>query len=383
MCLSPGRNPSLKVFCVEISGNIRTLPNEIIERICAFLFTPPSTKSHDDTPVISHKPPWSDVSGFMNASPGLHAMGFAWWMRVLKVRGAEDWELMARSPRLSHWVFELVCLDGAFIAKIPELYILDRFNHLCALSIDAHRDLVHDDSSQFRYRNLITALPTSLRRLEILRAHGPDIGIIAAVQKYCPDLEDLRLGRCTMFNQPACQFWKQFPNDHDSYFSNRGIEGYACTLARELRPLRALKHLKLGMYLMPADAVCAHRFYHTKNMPMPPRPSSPHIQQRSIAEPSPWSDEAQLVSLYNQLPEKNFGPTTCEFCLSEFFQASRAAESRANTILRALLPKLSTIEWMDWFSDSHLGVSRYVEGVASTSACLSSKGAPSHSPGLE
>ncbi|KAG8777369.1 hypothetical protein FRC12_000419 [Ceratobasidium sp. 428] len=362
----------------EPSSNLtlpRPIPNEIIERICVFLFTSPSSKNHDNTSVISHKPRWSDVAGFMNASPELHAMGLVRWVAVLKVREAEDWEQMPRFAHLSHWVFELVCLDGVFVANIPKPHILDRFNHLSALSIDAHRDLVHYDSGQFRHRGLITVLPTSLKRLEILHAHGPDSGIITAVQKYCPKLEDLRLGRCTMFNQPACQFWRQFPNDHDSYFGNQGVEAYACALARELRPLRALKYLKLGIYLMPVDVVCAHRFYHTKNLAAPPRPSSPHIQQRSIAEPSPWFDMAQRVSLYNQLPEKIFGPNTCEFCLSEFFQAARAAESRANTILRALLPKLSTIEWMDWFSDSHLGVSRYVEGVAATSACLSSKGA--------
>jgi hypothetical protein len=106
--------------------------------------------------------------------------------------------------------------------------ILVDFTHLRAVSIDAHGDVSHDEQNHFAYCDLIRALPSSLRRLEITREHGPDIKIIATAKECCPDLEELRLGRCTVFNSPpVCDFWRSFPFDHDSYISSEDTNSYA------------------------------------------------------------------------------------------------------------------------------------------------------------
>jgi hypothetical protein len=106
--------------------------------------------------------------------------------------------------------------------------VLSDFNHLYAISIDAHCDVSCDGHSQFAYRDLFVSLPHSLRRLEVTRSHGPDINIISTVKECCPSLEELRLGRCTVFNSSsACGFWRSFPLDHDAYMSIEDTDTYA------------------------------------------------------------------------------------------------------------------------------------------------------------
>lgn len=83
-------------------------------------------------------------------------------------------------------------------------------------------------TNRFAYQDIFTELPQSLRHLEIRHAHGPDVNVIVRVKRFCPRLETLWLGRCTMFNRtPACQFWESFPFDHDSYISSEGTDAYA------------------------------------------------------------------------------------------------------------------------------------------------------------
>lgn len=69
------------------------------------------------------------------------------------------------------------------------------------------------DDNRFTYRDIITALPPSLKRLQATNAHGPNIRVAATFKKSCPQPEELRPGRCTMFNRiPACDFWASFPH---------------------------------------------------------------------------------------------------------------------------------------------------------------------------
>lgn len=117
---------------------------------------------------------------------------------------------------------ELYCLDQAFISP-EDRAALNGFPHLRAVSIDSHLDIRVDSANRFSYRRLFSFLPSSLRYMEIKHAHGPDINVISTIKKYCPKIEQLWLGRCTMFNRtPACQFWSSFPFDHDSYMSSEG-----------------------------------------------------------------------------------------------------------------------------------------------------------------
>ncbi|KAG8700423.1 hypothetical protein FRC12_016352 [Ceratobasidium sp. 428] len=339
-------------------------PLEIIEQICEFLFAIVPPKSYTDISLHSRKPLWSDVSGFMGTAPEFHAMGYVRWVRILKVRTPNDWE---RISQLAHLVLELDRLDGVFTAKVPK-DILTRFPHLRAVSVNAHNDVVRQDSGQFAYRSLFKSLPPSLLRLEITCAHGPDLKFIEAARDSCPGLLVLRLGRCTMFNRsPACEFWTAFPFDHDAYIAAVGTDDYAHSVAQALASLPQLKALRLGVYFMHSTIVLAHRVYHMRGLPEPVpvewQQALFDLQGAPIAVPPQRPDSAPLVDFYHRLDESelSFGPDSCTSC-HESFQPSRGAERRANAILKELLPDLEVVEWMDWFSPSHTGVSQHSVG---------------------
>jgi len=298
----------------------------------------------------------------MMASPDLHRMGFMRWVAVLTIRNYDDWE---SAVQYSQWIRELNCLDGA-LAQPRHQRILVDFTHLRSLSIDSHGDITHDEHNHFAYRDLIRALPFSLRRLEITRAHGPDIKIIATVKECCPDLEELRLGRCTVFNSSsACDFWRSFPLDHDSYMSSEDTNSYANSLAQELAPLRSLKTLRVGLYLIPSTTILAHRLYHRRGRP------APHTidwqQAIPLAQvPAPVADLEpatidQLVSLLHERdPETEFGEQhICTMCTEAIEQTTKDAEIHANLILSEVLPSLVKIQWMGWLTVGHLGVNSY------------------------
>lgn len=104
--------------------------------------------------------------------------------------------------------------------------VLASFSHLSFVSVDYHNDFLRS-SERFPYYQLVRKLPASVETLEILNAHAPDEHIIKLVSQYCPDLTELRLGRCTMFSDRDCVWWKAHPGDHDAYMADRGIEAYA------------------------------------------------------------------------------------------------------------------------------------------------------------
>lgn len=116
---------------------------------------------------------------------------------------------------------------------------------------------------------------------------------------------------------------------------------------------------------MLSTAVLAHRAYHVRGLPAPEpldwQQAISDLRNLSVPEPPQRLDTALLVELYHQDVEQDFGPNSCSFC-HESFQPSREAERRANAAVKRLLPSLQTMEWMDWFSPSHLAVSRYDVG---------------------
>jgi hypothetical protein len=117
-------------------------------------------------------------------------------------------------------------LDGVFNSENHD--ILSNFQSLHAVSINTHKDVYKNNLGRFSYRDVFGSLPPSVVRLETMCAHGPDLRIIEIVRKFCPDVEVLRLGRCTMFNKiPACEFWLGFPFEHDAYIASNGTDDYA------------------------------------------------------------------------------------------------------------------------------------------------------------
>jgi hypothetical protein len=184
-----------------------------------------------------------------------------------------------------------------------------------------------------------------------------------------------------MFNRsPACEFWGAFPLEHSSYISLEGTDDYAVSLqvltpiiesyinyhpqhslAQELAPLKQLATLRIGIYLAPSNIVLAHRVFHTRQSAAPQEFNWEHalmihggIQEVPNETPSPGSISA-LVALLHEPSEKIFALDSCSFCREGFLQDRTHAERRANEILRGAT-NIKTISWMDWFSDSHLGL---------------------------
>ncbi|KAL5637746.1 hypothetical protein ACGC1H_002117 [Rhizoctonia solani] len=340
------------------------LPIELIEKIADCLFQP-ITPTSDPSGAASGryiKPPWRDVAGFMWASPSLHRMGYRRWLQAVSVKNVDDWKVILEHIEL---VREIRCFDGTLL-DLSHQHTLSRIPNLRTATIDAHSDVWHDDLNRFAYRDILSALPCSLKRLEIEYAHGPDINIISLVKKYCPTLEELRLGRCTMFNRsPACDFWQSFPHDHDAYMSNIGTDAYAHSLGNELASLKHLRSLQVGLYFVPPDIVLAHRLYHRRGLPAPEMihwqsaiplaelPTNPLLQELPPhVEPA---TTAQLVELLHRRDEESQIEFKCQRCIEIVGASGNEAEQTANSILCEYIPTLVSVEWMGWLTPQHLG----------------------------
>ncbi|KAF8594014.1 hypothetical protein BDV93DRAFT_549353 [Ceratobasidium sp. AG-I] len=120
-----------------------------------------------------------------------------------------------------------------------------------------------------------------------------------------------------MFNRvPACHFWASFPFDHDSYISSEGTDAYTHSLGQELAPLRCLKNIRLGVYLMPSSAVLAHKASHVRNLPAPTvidwQQAVPLAIQRTTDEIQPRpTGIPELVSVLHWNPKEQFELDSC------------------------------------------------------------------------
>lgn len=90
------------------------LPVEVTERISDFLFEsqPPQLDSEDTGELISIKPAWDSVRGFMWASIDLHKMGYMRWVQIVTVKVPSDWARLLPDAHLIR--YELVsrnCTD--------------------------------------------------------------------------------------------------------------------------------------------------------------------------------------------------------------------------------------------------------------------------------
>ncbi|CAE6456142.1 unnamed protein product [Rhizoctonia solani] len=363
---SPGSTPSQHGI-VDVTNSqwtqkvdlVSIFPPEIFEYIAdnLFMLTPPQ-KNYCGS-IHSRKPPFTDVHGFMAASPALHDMGMIRWVCVLTIRDPEDWALVLDKSNL---IRELICLDGVFSSNHHT--ILNRFPYLHSITIDAHSDVYKNEMGRFSYRDVFSTLPPNVVQLEITCAHGPDLKIIEMVRGCCPKIEALRLGRCTMFNRTTpCEFWRGFPFDHDAYIASNGTDDYAHSVAQEINSLAQLKHLRLGVYLAPSTAVLAHRAYHVRKEAAPAlinwqQALTDAAVHHAVNGPP---DVSLLVEFYypSPAPEPDFGPDSCSFCREAFYDQSKDFERSASAVMKTIIPSLEIVEWMDWFTPSHLGVSRY------------------------
>lgn len=362
----PNRTPATQA--TPLASCPPPLPLELVERIAYFLFepAPPAPDGSAAVSLQSVKPLWGDVAGFMQASVGLHNIGFKRWLQVIAVKNVEDWSVINDNIRL---IREIHCFDGTLLDSEHQ-NTLSKIPYLYTAIVDAHSDVWHDKHNRFAYRDILSTLPPSLKRLEIEHAHGPDIKIISLVKQHCPQLEELILGRCTMFNRhPACDFWVSFPHDHDAYMSDTGTDAYAHSLANELAPLKHLRSLRVGLYFAPSDIVLAHRLYHRRGLPAPETihwqsaiPLAELPANTLLQELPPHIEPAtttQLVSLLHHPDEESYTEFKCSRCAEITYTASKEAEKSASSILHEYIPTLLSVEWMGWLTPRRLGIHSY------------------------
>ncbi|CAE6471064.1 unnamed protein product, partial [Rhizoctonia solani] len=122
--------------------------------------------------------------------------------------------------------------------SLPLDFNLATYEMLEIASINYHGGVEWSGSQQdFRRFRCIRAYPRSLQQLEILHSHTPEVEIIRLVSDCCPGLTELRLVRCTMFNDPKCWYWRTHTSnrDHDYMQSDDpvAVVDYAvCTSAQ-------------------------------------------------------------------------------------------------------------------------------------------------------
>ncbi|KAG9123909.1 hypothetical protein FRC07_013546 [Ceratobasidium sp. 392] len=133
---------------------------EIIERVYVdFVFEvkPPTSSKDGSFPLRCVTPGWGDVAGFTSTSPELRGIGYIWWLVVI-TGGAISRRLKNACLRLS--LSEVMAPDPKELRLASYMRSQSMFGTMTGIALDTATSL---------------PLPTSLRRLDITNAHGPDI----------------------------------------------------------------------------------------------------------------------------------------------------------------------------------------------------------------
>ncbi|KAH7343223.1 hypothetical protein B0J17DRAFT_764447 [Rhizoctonia solani] len=240
---------------------------------------------------------------------------------------------------------------------------------------------------QFRRFRCVSAYPRSLRQLEILRSHTPEEEVIRLVSDCCPELTELRLVRCTLFNDPQCWYWRTHTRnqDHDymkthdpaavveyavsdciqTYHGNIDITWPAQNhMALLLCGLQKLESIHIGHYLINMSAVYTHRM--------------DHRQHHSITDKMNYVDGISVVN--NAQLEANvvggppIDPTTirladralwadpCPQCEREFKKLIEIAERLAAGILVSYFKYLKHVSFANFISTGRVCPSSWLVG---------------------
>ncbi|KAF8600033.1 hypothetical protein BDV93DRAFT_289777 [Ceratobasidium sp. AG-I] len=345
---------SLLASLHSISPMAPVLPLEVIQQIAHYVCWGP--ESHSSTLFQPVKLGFS--SQLALSSKAYRKIYLGRWFRSLILRSEGDWNY-AQEIGIVGYVKILSIAAGALLldTSIVDRFNLSSFPSIQTLFLDCHNDVECSKSSeqmQWSYKKIIPRLPPSLKSLVILNAHGPETQVVRQARAQCPGLEHLRLGRCTMFNQPGhCDFWQAFPHDHDAYFSSEGVEEYAKALGKELASLRRLKTLRLGIYLTNSK-------YLNTGQPGSPNPSPMDPMMHTTPTAPPSGKQAHV--LVNQ-PNAAFVPVSMPPDIpipltSSRFQDRKDTfdlETSAAAILFDCHKGLESVGFNSYWSDDHLG----------------------------
>jgi hypothetical protein len=344
---------------------LRNLPLELLSKIAAYSTAAPGL--YPTSTFISAKPPWSAIAGFATASRATRDIALRAWFRVLLLRGEEDWDVAAAFPMMRLSVREIYVHSGALSPTTSPDALL-AFPALRAAHINAHNDVTFDLPTGYTYYTLLPSIPRGLKRLAIAHTHAPDAERLELLGG-CADLqlEELRLGRCTLFDcaTQGCSYWPAFPHDHDAYFSDDGAAEYASGIAHDLAPLKSLRTLHLGVYLTPYIALSKHQREHTAFMPTPaPTHVSLFPTAATHLHPPPPHHLHLLQHPHHRAPLHcpSLWASPCAACRDEFEPVTKLTEHAACRVLGDLMPGLKEVSWAGYFEQHGRGVSVWERG---------------------
>lgn len=330
------------------------LPSELTHEIVMYMVW--NTPSHSSTLFEPVKRNFSH--NFAMSSKGHREIYIREWFRSLTLTNVEDW-IHAKKRGIANYVKILVLTEGALLShkSVKDNFDLSNWQSIHTLFLDCHNDVGCSKTcgqNQWSYKRIMPRLPRSLKSLAILNGHGPDLQVIRQAITQCPDLEHLRLGRCTKYNRPDnCDFWKNFPKDHDSYFSNKGIDGYANALGSELAKLIHLKSIFVNVYLTDTkylNAGQAELPTPTPIIPVTPAPPPDEKQARlyddqPIVSPVPEPVQPESIPSISSQAQDRKDTTDSEI-------------SAANVIFDCH-GDLENVAFISYWSEGHLGWTHY------------------------
>ncbi|QRW02262.1 hypothetical protein RhiLY_01259 [Ceratobasidium sp. AG-Ba] len=360
-------------LALDLSVPLPHLPPELVQQIANHAVEPllPPGRAPYDTYLQERKTVLKSFIGFASSSKYYRGLLFRKWFHVIVVVEPADWDLVRDTCWMGFiqpHVKIMIAAPGALTSS-PRLQtdteILARFEHMTSVSVDYHNDFLRS-GGQFPYYQLVRKLPASLQTLEILNAHGPDEQIINLVARCCPDLVELRLGRCTMFSNRDCVWWKAHPADHDAYMADRGVEAYAGAVGNLIKAVPKLRILHIGVYLTPIEAVWAHRVDHRKLHPIfdsmrheNPEGVHNHLHQVALAMANGEDPDPPINYNYPPLARKEIWEAPCELCEQRFGGPAEKAEMRTAAVIAARTWSLREVSFASFTSRGRVGASAW------------------------
>ncbi|KAG8688966.1 hypothetical protein FRC11_004412, partial [Ceratobasidium sp. 423] len=278
---------------------------------------------------------WSAIAPLAKASPQLWKIVYGIWRMIWATCCSMRCLSQCHGGRLSP-VIRILTLGEDWEPQTLNLSALTKLENL---SIDYHKLLDYDRSSrQLRILSGVKALPASLKRLEILHFHGPTEDIFSLINS-CPKLVELRLVRCTMFNNPECMWWRV--NTHSHYlvgYRRDNVIGYTGTLSNSIKDLPHLERFHAHQYLTDLDSVFRHRLEHKRYHPPGHRDRTDpvdgitmhNILQLAALEPQ---DAPPINPALPRLADKKLWAVPCSQCTRELKEPIEAAERLAASLL--------------------------------------------------
>ncbi|CAE6493963.1 unnamed protein product [Rhizoctonia solani] len=289
------------------------------------------------------------------------------------------WAACSREPSpsasgsvASNTLIPSVWIITAEEGSLPLDFNLAAYKMLEIASINYHGGVEWSRSQQdFRQFRCIRAYPRSLRQLEILHSHTPEQEVVRLVSDCCPGLTELRLVRCTMFNDPKCWYWRTHSTNRDHDYMQSydlfTVVGYADRMAHLLRGLPRLEAIHIGHYLVSINAVFAHRMdkAHKRYHPIADRTghgSEIRVFNRLQFTAETKDDGPPINWNAIRLADRELWEKPCHECEHQFRSPIETAERLAAGILVAHSQSLKNVSFANFLSDRRIRPSCWAVG---------------------